>query len=387
MGARDPSRRASLRVALAAIVATLTAAGTAMAAPASSPVTVNGAITILSTTNPGNGDQNPYGVSVVPASVGKLVQGQVLVSNFNNDANQQGTGTTIVGVDPTAQTEQLFAAIDPSTAGAHCPGGIGLTTALVALHSGYVVVGSLPSADGMPDQVQPGCLLVLDPNGNVVQTISGPGIDGPWDMAAQEQGNRLTLFVSNVLNGLNRNVANPVPVGQVVNQGSVTRLQFVVGHGHGNVLPPLLEFSRQTIASGFPEKLDPAALVIGETGLGLSTSGTLYVADTLDNAIVAVPNALRRQTAASPSAILSQGGALNLPLGLVVAPNGDIVTVNAGDGNEVVTSPQGAQLSVATFDPANPGGGTLFGLALAPDNGVYFSNDGSNTLNLFQPTD
>ena len=221
----------------------------------------------------------------------------------------------------------------------------------------------------------------------MVQTISGPGIDGPWDMAAQEQGNRLTLFVSNVLNGLNRNVANPVPVGQVVNQGSVTRLQFVVGHGHGNVLPPLLEFSRQTIASGFPEKLDPAALVIGETGLGLSTSGTLYVADTLDNAIVAVPNALRRQTAASPSAILSQGGALNLPLGLVVAPNGDIVTVNAGDGNEVVTSPQGAQLSVATFDPANPGGGTLFGLALAPDNGVYFSNDGSNTLNLFQPTD
>ncbi|HUC13542.1 MAG TPA: hypothetical protein VMS00_03730, partial [Acidimicrobiales bacterium] len=49
---------------------------------------------------PGNGDVNPYGVAVVPASTGKLVAGDVLVSNFNDAANSQGTGVTIMEVSP-----------------------------------------------------------------------------------------------------------------------------------------------------------------------------------------------------------------------------------------------------------------------------------------------
>src|SRR5579863_2585679 len=39
---------------------------------------------------PGYGDVNPYGVAVVPASTGKLVAGEILVSNFNDAANNQG---------------------------------------------------------------------------------------------------------------------------------------------------------------------------------------------------------------------------------------------------------------------------------------------------------
>jgi len=49
----------------------------------------------ISTTRPSNQDQNPYGVFVVPSSIGNLVKGNVLVSNFNNSGNLQGTGTTI----------------------------------------------------------------------------------------------------------------------------------------------------------------------------------------------------------------------------------------------------------------------------------------------------
>ena len=51
-------------------------------------------------TVPANGDVNPYGVAVVPRSSGKLVRGHVLVSNFNNGQNLQGTGTTIVDIRP-----------------------------------------------------------------------------------------------------------------------------------------------------------------------------------------------------------------------------------------------------------------------------------------------
>src|SRR5271154_160085 len=54
----------------------------------------------LATTVPTNGDVNPYGIVTVPRSVGALQRGDVLVSNFNNSANLQGTGTTIVQIPP-----------------------------------------------------------------------------------------------------------------------------------------------------------------------------------------------------------------------------------------------------------------------------------------------
>jgi len=87
----------------------------------------------LASTVPANGDVNPYGVAVIPDSVGNLHQGNVLVSNFNNVGNTQGTGTTIVQVTPGGQVSQ-FAQI--GNLGNRCPGGVGLTTALVALRNG-----------------------------------------------------------------------------------------------------------------------------------------------------------------------------------------------------------------------------------------------------------
>src|SRR5437762_14214969 len=72
------------------------------------PFTHNDTIT---STVPANGDVNPYGVAVVPTSTGSLVKGDVLVSNFNNSQNLQGTGTTIVQVSPGGQ-QMVFAQID-----------------------------------------------------------------------------------------------------------------------------------------------------------------------------------------------------------------------------------------------------------------------------------
>ena len=75
-------------------------------------------------------------------------------------------------------------------------------------------------------------------------------------------------------------------------------------------------------------------------------------------------------------------------LGLAIAPNGDILTVNGGDGNLVENTTGGTQFPPVNLDttsapPADPGAGTLFGLAVAPGGtGIYFVDDGSNTLNL-----
>ena len=70
-----------------------------------------GPIKVVASTVPSNGDVNPYGVAFVPTTTGSLTQGNILVSNFNNSANLQGTGTTIVQISPTG-TMTLFAQID-----------------------------------------------------------------------------------------------------------------------------------------------------------------------------------------------------------------------------------------------------------------------------------
>jgi hypothetical protein len=323
----------------------------------------------LTTTIPGNGDVNPYGVEVIPRSTGDLFRGNVLVSNFNNKGNVQGTGTTIVEVTPSGKF-WVFATINRNLPG--CPGGVGLTTALTALQSGWVIVGSLPTRGG--NISGPGCLIVLDRWGHVRETFANGSINGPWDMATLDLGRQAVLFVTNVLGGTV--AAN----GHTVFGGTVIRLNIVI--------PPFglpYIWYDTLIGSGFPETLNSSALVIGPTGAGLGANGVLYVADTLDNRIAGIPDALFRVSDDGPGYTVSQGGALNGELGLIIAPNGDILTVNGGNGNLVEVTPSGAQIAVRRLDSSGspPGAGALFGLAVVPfRDAVYFVDDATNTLNL-----
>jgi len=374
------------RVALAsaASVATLAAAALAIA-PAAGAQTAGHAhgqqsfigqfhkISTIASTVPGNGDVNPYGVAVVGRSQGILHRGSVLISNFNNKQNLQGTGTTIVQVSPGGSVS-TFARISAKHLPGACPGGIGLTTALSILHGGWVVVGSLPTTNGMAATAKAGCLLVLDRWGHVRETLSGSGINGPWDMTAISSHHFAALFVTNVLNGTV--AAN----GAVVNNGTVLRLTLALYRHHA---PHLL--GTTTIGSGFGQRTDPAALVVGPTGVGLNSHGTLFVADSLGNRITAIPGALFRSTSAGTGIPVTSGGALNTPLGLTVAPNGNILTVNGGDGRLVETTPAGMQIAHRFLDKSGSpkGAGALFGLAVAPyGSGLYYVDDAVNTLRL-----
>jgi sugar lactone lactonase YvrE len=327
-------------------------------------------VTTVSSTVPKNGDVNPYGIVVVQHSTGDLIAGDVLVSNFNDSSNAQGTGTTIVEIAPNGK-QRLFANIDAHHVA--CPGGIGLTTALVVLRRGWVVVGSLPTTDGTTATAGAGCLIVLNNVGHVVEAFSGSPINGPWDMTAQDDGESASLFVTNVLNG---DVAHS---SGVVNQGTVVRLRLDVPEpGYG--IPR--RDSTTVIGSGFAEKADPNALIIGPTGVALS-DGTLYVADSVNNRIAAIPDANSRKTSDFTGHTVSQNGLLNDPLGMTIAPNEDILTVNGNDGNLVETRPNGKQVASATIDTVT-GAGSLFGLTLTPHRtGIYFVDDGDNTLKLF----
>ncbi len=313
----------------------------------------NGAFQTLSTV-PANGDVNPYGVAFVPFNFpagGTISPGDILVSNFNNSANLQGTGTTIVSVGPNGSNSVFYQG--PST-----PGALGLTTALGVLSNGYVIVGNVPAtydSDGNLVSVGQGSLLILDRSGNLVETLSNAELlDGPWDLTINDQGAAAQVFVSNVLSG------------------GVTRIDLGLPVG----APPIVRGMTQ-IASGYVARTDPAALVVGPTGLAYNAQrGTLYVASTGDNAIYAIGNAaFTRNNAGKGQLIYSDDAHLRGPLGLVLAPNGDLITANGDavnpDPNQaselVEFTPSGHFIGQFSIDSQQGG---AFGLASSNSGGI-----------------
>ena len=327
-------------------------------------------LTQLASTVPANGDVNPYGVAVVPASGGRLRAGDILVSNFNDKANVQGTGTTLMEVSPAGQAS-VFANISALPAGQSCPGGIGLTTALGILPGGWVVVGSLPTTKGgvLPGLDPAGCLIVVNDQGTVAETITNPDIVGPWDLTVKSSATSAEVFVSNALGG-NTTTHDGVPV---TGNCTVVRLDLALSP----TSPPQLTGST-VIGTNFPWRANKAALVLAPTGLALGGNGTLYVDDTLTNSVSAIPQALTRTSPVTAvGGTLSTGGALDAPLGMTMAPNGDLVVVNGNNGDAVEITPAGRQLATKTL--VKNGAGDLFGI-LTTQAGLIIANDGTNAL-------
>jgi hypothetical protein len=323
---------------------------------------------VTTSTVASNGDQNPYGVAFVPEGFepgGKLHAGDLLVSDFNNattstGGNVQGTGTSIVRITPGGQSSFFF---QDSTA-------LGLTTAVGVLKSGFVLVGNLPNVDGVAKQ---GALRILDSNGNVVETLKDPvKLDGPWDLTGVDRGDRALVFVSNVLNG------------------TITRIDLrIPAHG----MPIVANMT--TIASGFGFGTNSSAFVVGPTGLAFDANrDILYVASTADPAIFAVANAAKTQKDLGTGTVVvpTTDPHLHGPLGLVLAPNGDLIISNGdaihqtSDVNEIVEyTPSGQFVAETPVDTTGTAGGA-FGIAISSFQGqIRFAavDDNFNTVTVW----
>jgi hypothetical protein len=255
-------------------------------------------------TIPANGDLNPYGLAYVPFAFPPSLAvkpGQILVSNFNNQTTQ-GLGTTIISIDPSSGHTGLF--FRGSSA-------IGFTNALTIARAGLVFAGSLPTSGGDP---MPGPLLVLDRNGNVLTQLgSASMVDGPWGMALNDRVTTAQIFISNIFNGSGGF------------DGTITRLDVVLSPSSINVL------KSTTIASGYISQPDAAGVVVGPAGLAYdSNRDILYVAAEGDDAIYAL-NGAGRATSSLGKGQLIYGDqtVLHGPLGLIIAPNGNLITANA----------------------------------------------------------
>jgi hypothetical protein len=260
--------------------------------------------TVNSSTIPKNGDVNPYGVSFVPdgfASGGSITAGDVLVSNFNNGDNLQGTGTTIIQLHPDGPLAP------PGTAATFFSSSLsGLSTALGVLRAGFVIVGNVPTKDGTTATIGSGALQLVDKHGQWLATWSDPKLlDGPWDLAIDDHGSWAHVFVANVLNG------------------TVTRLTLAISSQSVTVQ------NRVGIGAGYAHMTNAAALVLGPTGLAYDApSDTLFVASTADNGIFAIDDAGTRANAAARGRLAFGGPQLRGPLALRFAPNGHLLAAN-----------------------------------------------------------
>jgi len=332
--------------------------------------------TIGSTIDPVNGDQNPYGLAIAPATKGLITAGDLIVCNFNDGpTNTQGLGTTIVGLHPTAGSAPYRIAQSPKLQGCN---------ALAMLPDDSISVAAW-SADLNP---------LVNAAGSVQEPFASDTFGSPWGEAfvAATSSEPGALYVATTPGGAS-NSAN----------GAIRRISL-----DGDA-----QTSATEIASGFCASGAPGA-IFGPAGLTYDPSAdTLYIVDTSSNSVVAftgvssigangvvvngqcgtgsatpTPTPTFSGPSASSAKVIAHGSPLSTPLSAALLSNGDLIVGNA-DIN--VAAPSKTTNLLIEVSPVLPGGivaqplqidtgapGALFGIAATVDaagNQVIFFND------------
>jgi hypothetical protein len=335
--------------------------------------------TIGSTVDPINGDQNPYGLAIAPATAGLITKGDLVVCNFNNASTPaaqggvQGTGTTIVGLHPAAGSKPYRIAQSASLNG--CDALTVLPDDSISAAAWSATSNPLASASG------------------VVATPFSDTFAYPWGEAyvAATGTQPAAIYVANA------------PGGSIAAGGTIDRIS--------------LDNDAQTtfteIASGFCSSGSPG-MIYGPAGLTYDPSNdTLYVVDTSSASVIAIvgisgvgkdglvvngqctgattptPVPTFSGPSMTSARVIAHGAPFNTPLSAALLKNGDLVVANADIG---IPAPSATTNLLVEVSPVVPGGfvgkplqldtampGALFGLATAVDTDgnqiIYFNDD------------
>ena len=345
-------------------------------------------VTIGSTVDPLNGDQNPYGLALAPGKIpgSKVVSGDAYVCNFNDKANVQGTGTTIVRLAPKPASKPARVLQSASLDGC----------AATAFDSGNELWAASFSA---------GDITLYDNTLKLKKTFKGGTYVHPWAVSYTTTGGlypTAAVFTADAATGsivLTGYFAN----GYWMYPGKAIISGFPVNHGKpGNILGP----------SGL--SFDPYAT--DAKLCGVSPCGALYVADGVSNTVVAIYNVLNLRNTnsiivgktgktftgpeASWARVLYAGAPLNGPISTALvyptATNprkpGNLVVGNtldpAGKNLLIEISPTGKLLYSANVDKG--AAGAIFGISAWPiasagaTTQLFFNDDNSNTLQVLE---
>lgn len=312
--------------------------------------------TIGSEVDPVTGDVNPYGLDVAKISSGKIRAGDLVVCDFNDSANVQGTGTAIVALHP--------------------------------------VVGSTPIHIANASSLD-GCnALAMAPNGTI------------WNAAFSANDNPIVSSSGLVLTTLNQ-VEWHHPFGEAfvppVNSNSVPAF-YVSNAGDGSVMRvyvfPGPRFRFVTIATGFPVNHGVPGSILSPSGLNYQRLGDrLYIVDGTNNALYAIDHISQIEAHGivvnglsfsgkfgGDAHVIFHGAPLNGPISSALLFNGNIVLGNTLDPNGknlmVEISPSGHVLDVKNVDTG--AAGSIFGMVATGTSlsttRVYFNDDNANAL-------
>jgi hypothetical protein len=315
--------------------------------------------TIGSTVDPTNGDQNPYGLDVAKVNNGKFKAGDVVVCNFNNAANVQGTGTTIIALHPQPGSTPLHVAKDHSLLGC---------TAL-ALAPDDTIWASAFAANDNP---------ILTAGGQLVSTLGNGPWHGPFGQAFSPHAGPFgvaAFYESNASNG------------------TIVRINITNTN-----------FTFDTIATGFAVNHGKPGSILGPSGLQYEPKhDRLYIVDGASNTLVAfnrvssIPAGgivVHGKTFSGPFAhrarLIFSGAPLNGPISSALLFDGHLVLGNTGDANGknlmIEITPYGRVLAIKNVDTGPAA--ALFGMAAIGQGAstkLYFNDDNDNTVKVLTP--
>ncbi len=338
--------------------------------------------TVGSTIDPTNGDLNPYGLVVAPATAGLITKGDLVVCDFNDGpTNTQGKGTTIIGLHPGTGS---------------VPYRIAQSADLLGCNALTMLPDDSISAAAWGSNMNP----LVSASGAVGTPFSSDTFAGTWGEAyvAATATQPAALYVSNA------------PGGATNANGTIDRISLDAHDA---------QTSFTEIVTGICSGGAPGA-IFGPAGLTYdAASDTLYIVATSSASVIAITGVSSipkdgvvvngQCTAAStiptpvptfsgPSMaearVIAHGAPFNTPLSAALLKNGDLVVGNADIG---ITTPTSMTNFLIEVSPVLPGGfvgqplqidtgtpGALFGIAATVDaqgnQVIYFNNDNNNAV-------
>lgn len=317
--------------------------------------------TIGSAVDPATGGVNPYGLDVAKVTAGKISAGDLVVCDFNNSQNVQGTGNAVLALHPVVGSHPVHIANTKDLTGCD---------ALATAPNGNLWLAAF-SANDNP---------IVTPAGVQVTDLKQFAWHNPFGEA----------FVPPVN-------ARSVPAFYVSNAGNGSLVRVYVFPG------PVFRFA--TIVTGFPVNHGAPGSILGPSGLNYQPIGDrLYVVDGTNNALYAINNisgiiangiTVHGTTFSGPQAFAAhtiyKGAPLNGPISSAILPGGNVVLGNTldPDGKNLMVeiSPGGQLLDVKNVDTGPAG--ALFGMVAtgtsAASTRLYFNDDNDNTVKVLSP--
>ncbi len=309
----------------------------------------------------GNGEQNPYGLDVAKVSSGKLTAGDLVICDFNNSANVQGTGSTIVALHPVEENKPRLILQNAALLGCNAL-ALGPTDEIWAAD-----FGANNNA-------------LVSPNGNLDLNLHNAAFNHPFGEAfASFDGpfGKAAFYESNA------------------GSGTIVRINITKAG-----------FTFDTIAKGFAINNGPPGSILGPSGLQYDAKhDRLYVVDGANNTVTVLrhvsfipadgvrvnPDGV---SFSGPFGVLAHsvfhGAPLNGPISSALLPNGNLAIGNTLDPNGknlmVEITHTGKLLAVRNVDTGVSG--AIFGMVATGTNDInakiYFNDDNGNFLEVLE---